>query len=180
MYSGGEVASCGNSRLSAWKRTKDRCYLRSRSHTWDMRWHIGFSSAHPRFSGVVVLWQRATEANCVECSQTENLHGPLFVCLFSIVVFWVFFSLLDPLLSSLDWSLIFFFLLFTYAETQPKRCLPAACYSVFHHFLIILLFFFPLSEGLSLNLKLVFHPNCVKLVRYAVNNAGIAGKSGLE
>ena len=30
---GGEVASCGNSRLSAWKRTKDRCNIGSHSHT---------------------------------------------------------------------------------------------------------------------------------------------------
>lgn len=79
---GGEVASCGNSQLSAWKRTKDRCYIGSHSHTWDMRWHIGFSSAHPRLSGVAVLWQRATEANCVGSSQTEILLGPPFVCFF--------------------------------------------------------------------------------------------------
>lgn len=40
------------------------------------------SSAHPYFSGVVLLWQQATEANCVGSSQTGNLHGPPFVCLF--------------------------------------------------------------------------------------------------
>lgn len=82
MYSGGEVPSSGNSRLSAWKRTKGRCYLSSHSHTWDMRWHIRLSSAHPYFSGVVILWQQATEANCVGSRQTGNLHGPPFVCLF--------------------------------------------------------------------------------------------------
>ncbi len=83
-YGRGEVASSGNSRLSAWKRTKDKSFLRSHSHTWDMRWRTGFSSAHLRFSGVAVLWQRAAEANCVGSSQTENLHGPPFVCLFGI------------------------------------------------------------------------------------------------
>lgn len=82
MYSRGKVLSSGNSRLSAWKRTKGRCYLSSHSHTWDMRWHIRLSSAHPYFSGAVVLWQQATEANCVGSSQTGNLHGPPFVCLF--------------------------------------------------------------------------------------------------
>lgn len=91
MYCRGEVPSSGNSRLFAWKRTKGRCYLSSRSHTWDMRWHIGLSSARPHFSGVVVLWQQATEANCVGSSQTVNLHAsicqPVWLCFLIFIFF---------------------------------------------------------------------------------------------
>lgn len=75
----------------------------------------------------------------------------------------------------------FLLLLLTCTETLAKYCLPAACCSIFHHFLIILLLFFPplLPEELRLNLKNVFHPNCVKLLRYAVNKAGIQLQSGM-
>lgn len=58
--------------------------------TQDMRWHISFSSPHHRFSGVVLLWQQATGANCVGSSLTENLHGPPYVCLFGIAVLFFF------------------------------------------------------------------------------------------
>lgn len=92
MYSRGEVPSSGNSRLSAWKRTKGRCYLSSHSHTWDMRWHIGLSSAQPHFSGVVVLWRQATETNCVGSSRTGNLHSsicqPFWLCVLIFLVVW--------------------------------------------------------------------------------------------
>lgn len=55
VQQGRGLAPSGNSRLGAWKRTKDRCYFRSRSHTPDMRWHVGSSPARPCFSSAVVV-----------------------------------------------------------------------------------------------------------------------------
>lgn len=69
-------------------------------------------------------------------------------------------------------------LLLTYVEILTKHRIPAEGFSVFHHFSYNLSF--SLAEGLSLNLKLVFHPNCVKLLRYAVNNAGIGRQRSTE
>lgn len=155
MYSRGEVPSSGNSRLSAWKRTKGRCYLSPHSLTheiWDGTTRL--SSAHPIFlwgCGSVTASKRSRLCRI----QPDGEFAPAGICLAWLYYFltwsgamtkntsWIRYCSTPPLWTHPTHPFFFFFVL-TYAETQQKLCRSPACYSVFHHFLIILLpLFFP-------------------------------------
>lgn len=175
VYSNGEVMSCGNSWLFAYNGTKEQSYLRSLSHSLpfnpppfpfrfcEQQWLIMLIYPDkefpwsPRFSAFKKYYFKCLHSHFYfslfegNYTQSELDQAPTRA-VSPPPHYWTHFSHILIEVSS-----------FTYVETVLKHCLPPLCYSVFHHFLIILLSL-PLSDGLCLNLKLGFHPNCVKLL----------------
>lgn len=166
--------SCGNSWLFAYNGTKEQSYLRSLSHS------LPFNSPPFPFrfceqQWLIMLIYPDKEFPWSPHFSAFNKNIILNVCI-AIFIFrclraithnrsWITDSRSFP--PPHYWTHSSHILIevssFTYVETELKHCLPPPCYSVFHHFLIILLS--PsLSDGLCLNLKLGFHPNCVKLL----------------
>lgn len=153
-----EVALSGNSGLSAWKRTKDRSYLRSHSHTWDMRWHISFSSAHLHTTTPPLgLWycdSKHQRLIVLDLGRQWIVMGHHLSALLAYLSYFIVCSCIQSLLDKaiqaffssitgpthhhlIEVCFLASYLCWNIAE---KHCFPGECYSVFHHFLIILLF----------------------------------------
>lgn len=163
--------------FSAWRRTKGPIpQILPQVSFSHMRRRTDFSSTCFYLSGVVGLFQVAAEANCAGSRQTASRWCAPLASLSYYLTVWnhtqstlyqtpqrLFLSSLDPLIEVCIRTP---HLCRKIDETLAScRLLPG--FSSFSHNLS-----FSLAEGLSLNRKLMFHPNCVKLLRYAVNNAG--------